>query len=514
MIAEQIYAGMEMQQGKYNALADNLIGLGRNIVGSLQMQAAQKQVQQALPLMQSAYSQAMDKIQAGQVTEGYRDALNAQLQFGSIQNPFIAQMNQMAGDVFTNVLDAEMRKLQIKSQYGGRGVSDETSPGRGASLLDIYTGTADENQVDANVGGLRDILDQEAVDQLPEQETSFSAGTTGNWSFQMGGYKKPSKEIETTANQEFEKYSQGDELEQESYRTSVMSPQVPRGTEFVEQPGLNRFKGFERVTGVFIPKEATIDYPEYTVRKDERGRLSETLAFKKKTINESQKTKSNELAYTDLPTAIARISENQSLEKYFLENNPEALDIGSRKDINDQPTYFIGVRGKKDSYMPIEKDDYLAATLIRRLPSTSKTYGSALAITEAEPTEAPAAPADVDAQAEQIFGVTTPTKETPTAAAAKPTTELTLEERIAAKTTTAAPTRTATREQIAGVKAGQVRQQRSTLESEKTRLERSLYETPRAGGGRKLKRGLTAQDPDVKAALDRITAINKQLEAL
>jgi hypothetical protein len=126
MIAEQIYAGMEMQQGKYNALADNLIGLGRNIVGSLQMQAAQKQVQQALPLMQSAYSQAMDKIQAGQVTEGYRDILNAKLQFGSSQNPFIAQMNQMAGSVAEQAASNYMKTKLYEMQYGPRPTTTTT----------------------------------------------------------------------------------------------------------------------------------------------------------------------------------------------------------------------------------------------------------------------------------------------------------------------------------------------------------------------------------------------------
>jgi len=273
---------------------------------------------------------------------------------------------------------------------------------------------------------------------------------------------------------------------------------------------LNRFKGFERVTGIFVPREKTIDFPEYSVRKGETGGISENIKFGKKTINEKQKVKAEELAYNDLPTAIARISENQSLEKYFLENSPETLDIGSKKDESGQQSFIIGVRGREDSYMPIEQDDYLAATVIRRLPASSKTLGAPLAITAVQETaEAPAAPA-----AQERFPVKQGAAQPAAQPTAAPARELTLEERIAAKTTTAAPTRTATREQIAGVKAGQVRQQRSTLESEKTRLERSLYETPRAGGGRKLKRGLTAQDPDVKAALDRITAINKQLEAL
>jgi hypothetical protein len=174
-----------------------------------------------------------------------------------------------------------------------------------------------------------------------------------------------------------------------------MSPQAPKGTEFVEQPGLNRFKGFEQVTGIFVPKEKTIDFPNYSVRKDGKGAISETLTFNKKSINEEQRKKSTELAYTDLPTAIGRISANQAIEKYFLENKVEDLDIGSEKDDLGEVSYYIGVRGDKESRIPIEQDDYISATVIRRLPSTSKTFGAPLAITQAKEEAAPAPAAGV-----------------------------------------------------------------------------------------------------------------------
>lgn len=500
---------MGQQSANYGAaVGQSLIALGQQVGQQLATREYQRQAQAALPALQQTYSSALDKIEAGDVSAGYRDLMNAQLQFGATQNPFLTTINDRASKLAEDAANNVMKTRLYEMQYGGRGGGGGgTTTGRGTSLLEMFSGGTGGG-VDANVGGMADFIDQEAADQLPQGEAS--AGTTGNWSFQVGGYERPTKEIETTANQEFEKYSSGDVTEQESYRTSVMSPQTPQGTEFVEQPGLNRFKGFERVTGVFVPREKTIDFPEYSVRKGETGGISENIKFGKKTINEKQKVKAEELAYNDLPTAIARISENQSLEKYFLENSPETLDIGSKKDESGQQSFFIGVRGREDSYMPIEQDDYLAATVIRRLPSSSKTLGAPLAITAMEETaEAPATPS-----AQERFPVKQGAAQPAAQPTPAPTRELTLEERIAAKTTTAAPTRTATREQIAGVQAGKVRQQRSTLESEKTKLERSLYETPRAGGGRKLKRGLTAQDPDVKAALDRIAAINKQLEAL
>ncbi len=376
------------QQLNYGAaVGQSLIALGQQVGQQLATREYQRQAQVALPALQQTYSSALDKIESGDVSAGYRDLMNAQLQFGATQNPFLTTINDRASKLAEDAANNVMKTRLYDMQYGGRG-GGGTPAGKGTSLLKMFSGGTG-GRVDANVGGMADFIDQEAADQLPKE--GASAGTTGNWSFQTGAYERPTKEIETTANQEFEKYSSGDVAEQESYRTSVMSPQTPQGTEFVEQPGLNRFKGFEQVTGVFIPREKTIDFPEYSVRKGETGAISENIKFSKKTINEKQKVKAEELAYNDLPTAIARISQNQSLEKYFLENSPETLDIGSKKDESGQQSFFIGVRGQKDSYMPIEQDDFFAATIIRRLPSSSKTLGAPLAITAMEESQAGAA---------------------------------------------------------------------------------------------------------------------------
>jgi hypothetical protein len=354
------------------------------------MKAQQKQASEALPALQESYKNAFGKISRGEIADGYSDLLSASMNPAVAQNPFLSQYASQADQLARSAANAVIQ--QGFQRGGGGGGGGGTTAGGGTSLLEMFSGGTGGG-MDANVGGMADFIDQEAADQLPKGEAS--AGTTGNWSFQAGAYERPTKEIETTANQEFEKYSSGDVTEQESYRTSVMSPQTPRGTEFVEQPGLNRFKGFERVTGVFVPLEKTIDFPEYSVRKGETGGISENIKFGKKTINEKQKVKAEELAYNDLPTAIARISQNQSLEKYFLENSPETLDIGSKKDESGQQSFFIGVRGQKDSYMPIEQDDYLAATIIRKLPSSSKTLGAPLAITAIEEPQAAAPSGEV-----------------------------------------------------------------------------------------------------------------------
>jgi hypothetical protein len=92
--------------------------------------------------------------------------------------------------------------------------------------------------------------------------------------------------------------------------------------------------------------------------------------------------KANALAYTDLPTAIRRINDNQTLQRFFTENTPDQLDVGE-KGAEDGKEFvgYIGVRGT-DNYINLSRDDLAAARIITGLPSTSKTLLSPLAKAE------------------------------------------------------------------------------------------------------------------------------------
>jgi hypothetical protein len=128
-----------------------------------------------------------------------------------------------------------------------------------------------------------------------------------------------------------------------------------------------------------------------------------------------------------------------------------------------------------------------------------------------QPTEAPAAGAP-----QERFPVKQQQQAEATAAQQKATQprQLTLEEEIAQATTAAktTPTRTATKEQIAGVERSRVAQSRSTLESEKRRLESSIYQVSRGTGQKSLKRGIKKQLED--RVKERIAQIDKELEGL
>jgi hypothetical protein len=147
---------------------------------------------------------------------------------------------------------------------------------------------------------------------------------------------------------------------------------------------LSNFKGFEDISGIFIPIETYIQFPEsLSLQEDEKG-SKYTTKFVQKTVNQQQMDKANALAYTDLPTAIRRINDNQTLQRFFTENTPDQLDVGeTTKDMEGGKQFvgYIGVRGT-DNYIDLSKDDLAAARIITGLPSTSKTLLSPLAKAE------------------------------------------------------------------------------------------------------------------------------------
>lgn len=122
--------GFGEQSANYGAVVgQSLQQLGQQVGQQLAMREYQKQAQAVLPALQQTYTTAMDKIQSGNVTEGYRDILNAQLQFGSTQNPFIANMNQMAGSIAEKAASDFLKMKQYEIQYGRTGTGGGAATG-------------------------------------------------------------------------------------------------------------------------------------------------------------------------------------------------------------------------------------------------------------------------------------------------------------------------------------------------------------------------------------------------
>lgn len=191
-IAEIIMAGTGQQARQTNVLADNLSTLGQQIGQQMALREYQKQAQAALPALQQSYTSAMDKIEAGNLSEGYRDILNAQLQFGTTQNPFIARMNEMAGGIAEQAASNYMKEKLYGMQYGPKGTSQQGIPAVDASRYgfegaqvapamggemeaqfiegDMTQGTPAQREMQAQADaqyGTYEQADMEAADQLP-----------------------------------------------------------------------------------------------------------------------------------------------------------------------------------------------------------------------------------------------------------------------------------------------------------------------------------------------------------
>lgn len=122
-IAEMITGGTERQSKSWSVLSENLGRLGQQVGQQLALREYQKQAAEALPAMQAAYRSAMEDVGRGQTAEGYKKFMDAQFQFGTSQNPFIAQANEAAGTIFTNAATIREKQEQRKAQYGGGGGS-------------------------------------------------------------------------------------------------------------------------------------------------------------------------------------------------------------------------------------------------------------------------------------------------------------------------------------------------------------------------------------------------------
>jgi hypothetical protein len=118
-IAEMIMRDNEQQSKSWSVLSENLGKLGQQVVKRLEMSEYQKQAAEALPAMQAAYKSAMDDVAAGEVATGYQKFIDAQLQFGTSQNPFIADAANNVGGGFTNFVKVLESQKQRQAQYGG-----------------------------------------------------------------------------------------------------------------------------------------------------------------------------------------------------------------------------------------------------------------------------------------------------------------------------------------------------------------------------------------------------------
>jgi len=153
-IAELIMQGTNRSSESTAWVGDSLAKLGQNVGAALAQKEAQTQAQAVLPVLQATYKSAFDKIGQGNLSEGYGDLMNAQLQFGASNNPFIQNMNQQMATMSKQFADDYLRKSQIDA-YKGR-----------------YSGKTGEGMVSGAEGAEQAVMGAEADVNLPVAEMS------------------------------------------------------------------------------------------------------------------------------------------------------------------------------------------------------------------------------------------------------------------------------------------------------------------------------------------------------
>jgi hypothetical protein len=548
-IAEQIMLGTQQQSNNFSALSNSLSQLGQQVGQSLAMREYQKQYQAALPVIENAMRSATQKIQAGDYTGGYAEAVSG-LPLMS-QNPLIAQASKSYLDSIKNVAEFQQNQMWNDLQR-----SRMVGPTTRTTLPGMRVPTAQE-LADPNYTPDTTVVDTTVTDVTNggDMEARF-VGTD------MTQGTPAQRQMQAQADQEYRTYEQADRAAAaalpvdgggaEAFISSseLTVPSTPPKKEDIKAVAEFRAKNPEQqdaqqreitVAENQVPKDSTVvsfgDIPGIPfggIAGKNKATVEATEKFTPKGRESQRTTKQigDFDAFTNNATVIgARISNNKTLMDLFAAANGNWNNVQTAQETDEEgrPIGVAYVNGKRFetplTTVQVQKDTIPEAfgevqmiEFVKGIVPIAGKNGWKLIGQEA-PAEAPAPAAGGGSVAERVRaqygkkeGAAQPTAAQPAPAAQAP--EATLEERIASKTKSVAmPARTATPQQQATLERTRQSQTKSNLQSEKTRLERIIYETPR-GGQRKLKPGLTKQDADVKEVLAKITEINKQLEGL
>lgn len=252
MAIPSMMAEMGQQSANYGAaVGQSLIALGQQVGQQLATREYQRQAQAALPALQQTYSSALDKIESGNVTEGYRDILNAQLQFGATQNPFLARINEGAAKVAESAADAYMRKFQTQMQYGGRG-GTTTGPMPGFSPEQFGMGATNQPmspQGQQGTTGAKPMRGGPMVepDTMPSGDEEYVGPDLGQGPAEIPEYSARAIENDAAV------ASQPLEQQAEAAKSYAVTDYDSEKFELVPVEGINKFiPGF---LGFRVPKE-------------------------------------------------------------------------------------------------------------------------------------------------------------------------------------------------------------------------------------------------------------------
>ncbi len=384
-IAEMIMQGGNQQSKNWSVLSENLGRLGREVGNQLALEQYQKQAAEALPAMQAAYKSAMDDVAAGEVATGYQKFIDAQLQFGTSQNPFIADAANNVGGGFTNFVKVLESQKQRQSQYGGGlpavdasaygfgGTGDVLAEGgqpegmpEGELLPEQQPLQGTPEQMAQQAAAQKEMLDQQAEANLPQQEAQPQATPA-----QLAGQKNFQDVTSLPVNEQ---------------RNAAMSYGVaevnPKQYEVVKIAGLEKY--LPEFEGFAVPKES---WKETGASLSGTGLLSRQskLTAPEARENFTKRSSNPEEAGTkqNVESAIETMKD-KTMTSLFNDYGQDIYALRSATDSkadprNQNPIFTVTTKDGKDK--KITKGQYLAIqTIAGIVPATSEDAGGTPAI--------------------------------------------------------------------------------------------------------------------------------------
>lgn len=522
MALPAMIAGYGQQSANYGtAIGESLMQLGKQVGQTLAMQEYQRQAASTLPIMQEQINSAFADINAGKPSDAYSKITSLAMNPAIANNPFLLPGLEVALKGIGQADDSARSRdyLALQQSYYDRKGQGTTGGGGGTSA-----------GAGAFFGGGTGIPSMGGYGESEIVETALqqpSGGAPDYQSYTGEPYQQPTPQIQEEFAKTSNEYLSSSPQEQSRFIQSQTTSQQPAGTKVIP---LKQIPGLPGIAGIALPVQNEVEVADQLVLTEggrEGGKT--TTTFKKKVLNEEELKMANKWFYEDLKKYLGFVDGNASVRRIFNENPISEIDVSAEEktvlDREGKPTkisgYTIGIPNKPGSYISVNPDTFEAAQWFKTMPVSASMVGISFIqdpnykapVEPAKPAEEPKSTAD---KVRQAFGKKEPEGEAKPASATAPAKEMTLEEQIASETSAAAtaltPTRRATPEQLEGIKKSKIAQNRSTLESEKRKLESLIYDVSRATGQKTFKRGLT--EATKAKAKERISEINKQLEAL
>jgi hypothetical protein len=518
-------------------VGDSLAKLGQNVGKVLADREQQKQAQEMLPILQQSMNESMSLAQRGDTAGAYSNFMGLIASNPNILNnksalPYLEiglKGVAESGKRYQDSLDFLQKQAYynaVATKKSGDSTGDANqftsrfnqARGRGGmpAVDGLPTDTSGYNGMPA--GYLNPQTEDDVISlfaPVPEGDSLPESG--GVPAMQSGGAYQPSEETL----QQFAEYSDQYDAAKPKQKKAIESQ---RTIVYDNKDALGRdIQNLDDDQFGFAQLEAGAADPTFVGIQFSRYKLGNVNAKGEQMYNPN----------TDADASIGRLQEAFNL----VNDRPELKDIytkaGGWKNIElkpitgkqdedgvkTAPTFEVINKKNPNEKIEVTENEFSLLGTINKMIPTSQTNDMKIIRIgeEAKPTaEAPAetAPKSIAEQVRAQYGNKDQQQPTSGLPAAQPPKETSLEERLSQKTSAASvvPARTVTPEQQAQVAKSKAAGKASALRSEKTKLERLIYEVSRASGKQSLKRGLSENDKDVIAAKKRIKEIDNELE--